>query len=125
MPVQAGQVLPLRDVQQRPVGEIRIERREGNLVFGRFVPGPAFQAVEHLFRAFEEAVNLQALSRVEELDAAIAALGLHLCRPEGTPGLAIQDVQIWSDGGATFRLCGPAVVNGSPGLAQPARPVLE
>jgi hypothetical protein len=41
--------------------------------------GPAFAAVERLFRAFEEAVNAQALGVVDKLDIAIGRLGLRLC----------------------------------------------
>jgi hypothetical protein len=33
-------------------------------------------------------------------------LGLHLCWPDAREPIAIQDVQIWSDGGMTCRLCG-------------------
>jgi hypothetical protein len=57
-----------------------------------------------VFRAFEEAVNSQALAVVDELDAAIATLGLHLRSPDSPQRLDIHDVQIWSDGGITFRM---------------------
>jgi hypothetical protein len=52
---------------------------------------------------------------VEQLDAAIAAVGLHLRLPGTSQPLGIHDVQIWSDGGITCRLHSPAPadVNGS------------
>lgn len=104
MQLQAEQVVHLVDAQGQQVGQIVIERREGNLVFGRFVPGPAFSTVQHLFREFEEAVNLQALSVVDELDTAIAALGLHLHTPDDSQRTEAHDVQIWSDGSITCRV---------------------
>jgi len=99
---------------QRQVGEIVIERSEEKLLFGKFIPGRAFSDVEHLFRDFEKAVNLQALRKVDELDTAISALGLYLKSPDGSQELPINDVQIWSDDSITCRLLGPALseVNG-------------
>jgi hypothetical protein len=77
------------------------------LVFGKFAPGPAFSAVQHLFLEFEEVVNLQALSVVDKLDTAIAALGFHLCSPRGLQRIEIHDVQIWNDGNITCRVGNP------------------
>jgi hypothetical protein len=115
MPEKTESNFQILDNRQQQVGEITIERSEDNLVYGKFIPGPAFAEVEHLFRQFEEAVNSQALRKVDELDAAIGALGLHLCSPDGSQRLAIKDVQIWSDGSITCRLVGTtlAEVNGS------------
>ena len=100
------QIIDLLDSQQRQIGQMRVESQEDDLLVGTFVPGPAFPRVEQLFRDFEEAVNAQALHVIDDLDAAIAALGLHLCWPDAREPIAIQDVQIWSDGGMTCRLCG-------------------
>lgn len=101
---QAEHVLHLVDAQEHQVGQIVVERREANLVFGRFVPGPAFSSVQPLFQQFEEAVNCQALSVVDELDAAIAALGLYVHMPDDSQPIEAQDVQIWSDGSITCRV---------------------
>ena len=94
---------------------MQIERHEDELIFGTFVPGPAFPSVEQLFRDFEEAVDVQALHVIDKLDAAITALGLHLHWPSVSESIDVQDVQIWSDGSITCRLCGksatPAGVN--------------
>ena len=75
---QIGQALELLDKQQQSLGRMTLEDREGDLLLGRFAPGPDFPAVEPLFREFEEAANAQALCVVEKLDAAIAALSLSL-----------------------------------------------
>jgi len=123
MEQNASQIVQLFDGQQRPVGQINLEREEGNLFFGKFIPGPAFASVEKLFRDFEEAVNVQALSVVDELDAAIGALGLYLRSPNGARS-EIHDVQIWSDGGITYRVRESSLGtwNGSPGVVQAAQP---
>src|SRR5690242_12398846 len=114
MSTQTESRFQIVDSRQRHVGDIAIERSEGSLVFGKFAPERAFSEVEQLFREFEEAANLQALHRIDELDAAIAALGLHLRSLDGAQELAIRDVQIWSDGAITCRLLDSALyeVNG-------------
>jgi hypothetical protein len=115
MTQQAEVRFHLLDAHQRQVGEMVIERSEEKLLFGKFIPDRAFADVADLFREFEEAVNLQALRKVDELDTAIGALGLFLRSPDGSQELAIRDVQIWSEGSITCRLIGPALsqVNGS------------
>jgi hypothetical protein len=104
MQLQLEQVVHLVDRQEQQLGQIEIERREENLIFGRFVPGPAFSTVQHFFQEFEEAVNLQALSVIDELDTAIVALGLHLQTPLDSQRIEAHDVQIWSDGSITCRM---------------------
>lgn len=100
-----GQIIALVDTKERQIGQIRFERQEGDLMVGTFVPGFDFPCVEQLFHDFEEAVDLQALHRVDELDAEIAALGLHVHCPDVSARIPVQDVQIWRDGGITCRLC--------------------
>ncbi len=103
MSLQGQQVISLYDGQGRDLGRVVVERVEGDLVFGRFTPGPHYPAVASLFAEFIEAANQQLLSVVGELDATIRALGLHLVAP-GYPSLpAIEDVQI-GDGVITFRV---------------------
>ena len=105
MKLYAKQMIYLIDVRQRQIGQIMIERDEDGLIFGKFVPGSDFSAVEPLFQDFEEAVNLQAFSVVDELDTEIAALGLHLRTLDGLQRIEIHDVQIWSDSDITCKLC--------------------
>jgi len=106
-----GYSLELMDTGQRPLGQMRIVRQEEDLLYGTFVPGPAFPSVEQLFHEFEAAVEVQALHAIEALDAAIAALGLHLQWPDAREPIAVQDVQIWSDGSITCRLCEQSVAS--------------
>lgn len=105
MQLQNEVMLNLVDAFYRPVGKIMVEQYENNLISGEFVPGPAFGSVEKLFLSFEEAVDAQAFSMVDELDAQIAALGLRLYWSSESLPTEIEDVQIWSDGGITCKLC--------------------
>jgi hypothetical protein len=102
MLLRAKETLELVDGSQRALGQIEIEREDAGLVVGEFIPEPAFSAVQPLFREYEEAVNVQALSVVDSLDTKIDQLGLCVTLPDGEK-VAIHDVQIWSDGGISFR----------------------
>jgi len=108
------QTLQLIDTKRRNIGEVRIDSKVDQLVTGEFAPGPNFLLVEELFQNFEEAVNVQALSVVDQLDEQIAALGLQLYSPEHGQSIKIYDVQIWRDGGFSCRLTSDLVraVNG-------------
>jgi hypothetical protein len=103
--MKAEHIFELMDGQQQCLGQVRMEREEAGLVLGEFTPAPAFASIEVLFREFEAAADRQALHRVEELDAAIAARGLRL-RSDGSGAIEVRDVQIWSDGGFSCRLVG-------------------
>lgn len=100
-----GHSVELMDTKRQQLGQMRIERQEDDLLSGTFIPGPSFSNVEPLFHEFEAAVEVQALHVIETLDVAIAALGLHLQWPEAREPIAVQDIQIWSDGRITCRLC--------------------
>jgi hypothetical protein len=104
MQLRAEQIVDLVDAEQRHIGQMRIERQEDDLIFGTFIPGPAFHTVEPLFREFEEAADVQALHVIDELDTAIAALGLRLRCLNILEPIEIRDVQIWSNGSITCRL---------------------
>jgi len=109
MQLSVEQVVQLVDQQGRQIGQIEIERTEENLIFGRFITGPAFSSVQPLFQEFEEAVDAQALSVVDELDAAISALGLHVHTLDNSLRIEAHDVQIWSDQSITFRVSSATV----------------
>jgi hypothetical protein len=103
MPLQPQQAVSLWDGRNRELGRVIIDRIDGDLVFGRFTPGPHYPEVERLFAEYIEAANEQVLSIVGELDEAIAALGLHLRSPGKADLPAIHDVQIGA-GGINFRI---------------------
>ena len=105
MQVRTAQIVDLVDARQRQIGKIRIERQEEDLIFGTFSPGPAFSSVKQLFREFEEAVDVQALHVIDDLDTTIDTLGLHLRCLEVMEPIQIRDVQIWSNGSITCRIC--------------------
>jgi hypothetical protein len=121
MQIHTGQVLELFDIQERQIGQMTLESWENELVQGSFIPGPAFPAVERLFRDFEEAANAQALAIVDRVEATIATLGLRLHGPGGEQ-IEVEDVQIWSDGGISCRISGP-IAGALNGDVQAATPV--
>jgi hypothetical protein len=112
MTLRCQQHLQLADRQGHDIGNVVIDRIQGNLVFAHFRPGPDYARVGPLFAEYVEAANEQLLSVVGELDAAIAALGLHLRAANGSDWPAIQDVQI-GDGIATFRIQEPSLAGPS------------
>jgi hypothetical protein len=127
MPLQPLQRLHLRDAQGRRLGEVVIDRIEGDLVFGSFTPGPEFAAVQAMFAEFVEAANEQLLSIVARLDDEIKRLGLRLNAPDGAEMPAIRDVQI-ADGSINFRT-GPSDSDtpnrGGPPSTGASTPVLD
>jgi hypothetical protein len=104
MQMTTGQTFQMVDAKQRVLGQVVLEDEKDGLIFGKFVPGPAFAETEWLFRKFEEAVDSQALGVVDELDSAIADLGLELRPLDESGRITVHDVQIWSDGDITFYL---------------------
>lgn len=51
-----------------------IDQKEELLLTGEFTPGSNFSAVEELFQQVEKAVDVQALSIIDQLDKGIVAL---------------------------------------------------
>jgi hypothetical protein len=111
MQPQPGQTLELVDAQRRHLGQMTVRSDADGLLEGTFVPGPDYPEVRSLFRAFEEAADSQALSAVDRLGAAIDALGVRVCAPDGSLRVAVHDLQIWSDGAMTCRVAAPARPN--------------
>jgi hypothetical protein len=111
MRLQQGQAVALWDGQDHCLGEIAVERIEGPLVLGVFTPRPDYVRVEPLFTEFVEAANQQLFHRVDELDALIAQLGLHLKAADGTPLSDIYDVQI-AGPNISFRVREQEPING-------------
>ena len=109
MQLQAKQTIDLVTAEKRLLGQVVIERSEGDCFLGSFTPRSAFSVAQPLFRDFEEAVNLQALSVVDDLDKAIRALGLHICLSDDSQPVAVEDVQIWSDGKISFKVDSPTL----------------
>jgi len=87
------------------IGWFVTEELDGEYVRGAFTPGPDFPAVEPLFREFEELVNDQVLSLTDQAMAEIDRLGITVVLPNGC-AVPVQDVQVYSDGVASYRLRG-------------------
>jgi hypothetical protein len=103
MTLKSNQELCLIDGQGRELGQVQIDRIQGDLVFGRFTPGPAYAQVEPLFAEYVAAANEQLLGIVGELDEKIARLNLHLSSAEPGDLPAIHDVQV-GHGTITFHV---------------------
>jgi hypothetical protein len=117
----------LLDKQQRLLGHFAIDQVDSDLLSGTFTAESAFTEVAPLFRAFEDAVELQALRTVDDLDHAIADMGLYLQSPTDQRVSPVHDVQIYSDGGMTCRLTriSPTPANGMIATHHAAHPVTE
>jgi hypothetical protein len=96
MPLNPQGTVYLTDAQRRFLGQVFIERTEGDRVFGRFAPQADFAAVRSLFEELEEAANGQMFSEADRLAEQIDRLGLHLAG-YGAEQLAICDVQIMGE----------------------------
>jgi hypothetical protein len=122
-----GQSFDLQDRHGRRLGTLTVEANDGGLLSGGFVPGADFAGVEALFRSWQEAVEGQALSLVDDFDRSIVALGLTLQLSSEVRPLPVSDVQIWSDGTMTCRVPvgTPGLVNGAPEHRQRPSPVAE
>lgn len=107
-----GQIIELLDGQDHLLGEVLVEEIQGNLVLGTIAPKPDFARVEPLFTEFVEAANQQLLYRVDELDSAIAALGLRLRLSDGVPLQDLYDLQI-ADYNVSFRVSENNTTNGA------------
>lgn len=123
MQLNVGQVLEIIDGQQRLLGTVQVERLQGNLLCGQFRAAAGFADVAELFRQFDEAVNVQALAVLDEIDAAIAALGLQLRLSDSLRTCPIHDVQIYADGAFSCRCPVEIPGNGEPQSASKRRPV--
>ncbi len=113
----ANQTFDLLDKKGPLLGRVTVEAATDDLITGTFQAGPEFPAAADLFCRFEEAANGQSLAVLEEIETAIAALGLSLSLPDGPQRQAIHDMQVWQDGdfscrtgatasGCAFPLCG-------------------
>ena len=108
------QIFQLIDTKRRNIGQVKIDGKVEQVLTGEFAPGPSFSLVAEIFQKFEDAVSVQALGIVDQLDKQIATLGLQLYLPEHGQSIKIHDVQIWSDGGFSCHLASDLVrsVNG-------------
>lgn len=124
MLVQVGRTYRVRDRIHRDLGSVEAESVTADLIEGTFRPGPDYPSVSGLFRAFEEAVELQALSVVDRLDPEIAKLGLTLWSEAADGSLPVDDVQIYRGGEMSCRPASPGRGGQGPSPAVSARPAM-
>jgi hypothetical protein len=70
--------------------------------------------VARSFETFEELADGQVLSLIDNAFRAIADLDIRVA-PDGRTPTRIDDMQIYRDGNASFRIPPPAGANGVPG----------
>ena len=100
----ATATLALEDANGLELGDVIVDRIDGERVLGDFAPGTAFAAVESVFRHFAEVVDQQSFSHLDEAQAAIARLGIVARFPGEAGTVAVSDVQIYPDGAFSCRL---------------------
>ncbi len=104
MPLDPRGAVHLTDGQRRSLGQVFIERTEGDRVLGRFLPQADFGVVRSLFEEFEEAVNGQMFTEADRLAGQIDRLDLHLTGASVADQLAVCDVQIMGESGFSCRV---------------------
>jgi hypothetical protein len=107
MTLQPQQRVFLRDQAEVRLGHVDIDEVQDNLIYGRFTATPGFVRVQQLFEDYQQAVNQQLFSLVDDLEDRMANMGLQLESLNGSPMPPIHNVQIGS-GRITFRVSVPA-----------------
>lgn len=100
-PIIPGGVYFLNDANEQVLGTLRVQRIEGDRVFGHFEAKPAFREAAELFAELEEAVQANMMSVADESEQLIESLGLHIKADSGSTLPAIHHVQIY-DGNQIF-----------------------
>ena len=115
MLLHTGQCVDVVDGRARRIGRFHIDAVEPTYVGGTFSAGADYGDVERLFTDFAEAAEAQALKIADDCMSVIDALDLRLIDTHGNTEVRIHDLQIWSDGNASFRLreAAPSTANGT------------
>ena len=104
MALDPQETVYLIDSAGRRLGEVSIQRIEGDRVHGRFAANSQFDDVREVFEDFEEAVNEQLFHEADRLSVAIDELGLHLSSADAGETLELQDTQIMNDADLSCRV---------------------
>jgi len=78
-------------------------QHEGGATLARFTPGSDYAKVAPLFEEFEDAVSEVSLHAAGDVADRIEALLPSLRLPSGSSRERVYDLQIFRDGGASFR----------------------
>ena len=96
--------LDLFDYSGTALGSISVtSENENEAVCGDFLPTPAFSVYVTLFKEFEEAVNDQLFTHVDNLDKEIESFGFYVVDPSNGMKKKIFDLQIIIGAGVSFR----------------------
>ena len=93
----------LQDKRGRKLGTILVERCEGNLRVGKIVPEEWPTDLQEVFSRYEQLINDQVLSILDEVEKEIDAYGFRVSSGSTQNGEPITDLQITSDHRVSFR----------------------
>jgi hypothetical protein len=101
--IKPGDAVTLYDDSGESIGDVSVEGFADGWWSGRFAASPGFDRVRHLFAEWEDLVDNQILSLLDESEKKIDALGIQARIGEQT--LPVSDLQIYpNEAAACFRV---------------------
>ncbi len=94
----------LVDAQERMLALIEIESMKGDVYCGQIIKNSFATEIQTIFDEFDEIVNGQMFSFLDEIEAKIHSLDLRVVEHLGYPPIPVNDLQISTDGGISFRV---------------------
>ncbi|MFN7925826.1 MAG: hypothetical protein U0Q16_37340 [Bryobacteraceae bacterium] len=104
--LRPGANCSLADYSGVRLGSVRIDRVDGDRVFGKLERFAGFESVRALFRDLDEAIDANVMCAVNEIEQEVEDLGLHLVAVGGGRLPAIHHVQVYDGDTIFFRLRG-------------------
>lgn len=102
--MDSANVLYLTDRHGRALGKIVVDQIEGAKHLGTFEPLDLPPKVEELFLRYEQLIEGQVLSLMDEIESEIDSYGFTVSKERGQPGERITDLQVYRDGGVSFQV---------------------
>lgn len=96
--------LYLAGPEHQSFGRIEVERAEGELRVGQFIPTDWPDELRALFERYDELVNDQVFAALDELEEQIDALRLCVLDDDTGQRTPVSDVQLTRDNRISFRI---------------------
>lgn len=94
-PIRQGDSYALENATGSHLGDVHVDRVDGERIFGTFEPSRAFDALAGLFMEHDQAVRANTMSLAAEIEVEIEGLGLRLTSDVAARVLAIHHVQVF------------------------------
>jgi hypothetical protein len=94
----------LLDSQQNILAKITVTEINGNLYIGDITDDDLPDNIRETFLRYEEIINGQMFSLLDEIETQIDSLGLAVSEEDNLKPLKIRDLQMMSDGKISFRM---------------------